>query len=344
MFACKKSSQPEQSVERSQAAILEEQILQNSGLEIAKDLHIFDVPIDFEGDNFIHTYRCGDENKEDLVLIHGFGGCSVLYYQMLKDLATKYRVFCIDLLGMGLSSRPEFKCTTTEETIAYFVDSIEKWREALNIEKFNLAGHSFGGYMSAQYAAKYQSRVQKLFLLSPAGVTKHGNTGTLEEFMNGLGFFRRQFFKLIKGFWDNKTTPGEYIRNHPIIGKYLLRRYLNGQYGKVINDEKLIELMHKFFMDLAQKENGSDKSLFYILKPPRAQGIQPLEDLIVENIQVPIVCIYGDRDWMDQTGAKRIEMIENKNFKLRRLENSGHQVTMHNPIGLSEFLIDEYIV
>jgi len=72
----------------------------------------------------------------------------VLYYPMLKQLSKKYKVYCIDMLGMGLSSRPKFDCESTEETIEFFVESLEQFRISLGIEKFSLGGHSFGSYMA----------------------------------------------------------------------------------------------------------------------------------------------------------------------------------------------------
>ena len=338
MFSWLRFSQPVQDHKRSKAAVLEEKIIQTSGLQVNRDIHIFDVPIDFQGQNYIHTYRCGDKNKEDLVLIHGFGGCSLLYFQMLKDLAHKYRVFCIDLLGMGLSSRPAFKCTSTEETIAFFVESIEKWREVMNLEKFILAGHSFGGYMSVQYAVKYQNRIAKLFLLSPAGVTK--NPDPIKKAKSKPGFIRRQITKQVKSLWANKTTPTEYFREHPIIGKYLLRYYLKKQYKDTPTDANVIELIHKFYVQILNKENCSDKALHYILKPPRAQAIQPLEDILANDIKVSVICIYGDRDWVDQAGAERIESSNGEKFKLKKLMKSGHMMNMQNPVELAKYLIE----
>ena len=36
-----------------------------------------------------------------MVLIHGYGGSSLLFYRILKDLARHFHVYMIDLLGMG---------------------------------------------------------------------------------------------------------------------------------------------------------------------------------------------------------------------------------------------------
>ncbi len=91
---------------------------------------------------------------------------------MIKDLAKFYRVHAIDVIGMGLSSRPKFVITDPNEVIDYLVESVEQWRVEMNIEKLIFCGHSFGGYISSHYAYKYPERVDNLFLLSTVGFAK----------------------------------------------------------------------------------------------------------------------------------------------------------------------------
>lgn len=327
----------------TKARDLEDKILALSGLELYKEIHVFDVPIDFEGENYIHTYRCGDENAETLVLLHGYGGCSLLYYPILKELSKKYRVYCIDLLGMGLSSRPEFKCTNTEETISYFVESLEKWREAVGLDTFYLAGHSFGGYMSTHYAMKYQQRVKKLLLISPAGFTKSQNDMTVEEWLNTLGWIKRKAFKSILDCFQKEGSLGGFYRKHPFWGKIMLKLYVGKRLMPKGTDKNTILMVRKFFATLFKLEGGSDKAIQYIIRPPRARPFIPLEGLILEKIDIPIVVYYGDKDWMDKAGAVRVKEEGKKEFKIKEIENSGHQVMMSNPQMLSSELISELI-
>ncbi|KAI9277245.1 Alpha/Beta hydrolase protein [Phascolomyces articulosus] len=82
---------------------------------------------------------------------------------------------------MGRSSRPKWTINpkrnqTWDEVIDevedHFVESLEDWRKQVGLEKMVLMGHSLGGYFSTCYALKYPERVEKLVLISPAGIAQ----------------------------------------------------------------------------------------------------------------------------------------------------------------------------
>lgn len=90
---------------------------------------------------------------------------------MLEKLRTKFRVTTIDLLGMGASGRPHFKLRTARDCIEFFIHSIEAWMRTVKLdEQFILIGHSLGAYISVEFSLRYSHRVNKLILLSPAGI------------------------------------------------------------------------------------------------------------------------------------------------------------------------------
>jgi pimeloyl-ACP methyl ester carboxylesterase len=104
---------------------------------------------------FILTVKLGDSSLPKLVMIHGYGSGSGLFYKMLKQLSQKFHIYMLDMLGMAGSSRPDFNALTSKECVDFFTESIEEWRQSLALEKFYLLGHSFGGYISGLYAVKY---------------------------------------------------------------------------------------------------------------------------------------------------------------------------------------------
>jgi pimeloyl-ACP methyl ester carboxylesterase len=86
----------------------------------------------------------------------------------IDDIARHRPFFAMDLLGFGNSSRSTFPGDPMEAE-HQFVDSIEEWCKQLNLDKFILLGHSFGGYLATSYSIKYPARIKHLILVDPWG-------------------------------------------------------------------------------------------------------------------------------------------------------------------------------
>lgn len=122
--------------------------------------------------------RVGEPNEETLVMLHGYGAGLGLFYQNFEPITRVkgWRLFALDMLGMGNSSRPAFRIQAKDpkekitEAESFFVDALEEWRKIRNIEKFTLLGHSLGGYLAVSYALKYPGHINKLILASPVGI------------------------------------------------------------------------------------------------------------------------------------------------------------------------------
>ena len=118
-----------------------------------------------------HTYH----QPYPLVIVHGYMNGALYFYRNVRSLAHYFdSVVSVDLLGWGLSSRPDYIKRIQDDDVQsseeFFVDSLEYWRAANKIDKMVLAGHSMGGYLSVAYCEKYPQRVDRLLLLSPAGI------------------------------------------------------------------------------------------------------------------------------------------------------------------------------
>ncbi|KAH6685653.1 abhydrolase domain-containing protein [Plectosphaerella plurivora] len=128
--------------------------------------------------NEFSVERIGEPVEDNLVILHGYGAGLGFFYKNFEPLSRPegWKIYALDMLGMGNSSRPTFsvhakdKDAKIAEAEAWFIDALEDWRKARNIDKFTLMGHSLGGYLSIAYALKYPGHLKKLILASPVGL------------------------------------------------------------------------------------------------------------------------------------------------------------------------------
>ncbi|KAI9789381.1 MAG: hypothetical protein M1816_006039 [Peltula sp. TS41687] len=128
--------------------------------------------------NEFSVERVGEEVEDNLVMLHGYGAGLGFFYKNFEGLSRNagWKLWALDLLGMGRSSRPPFVVRAKDrkgkitEAENWFIDALEEWRKQRKIEKFTLLGHSLGGYLAVAYALKYPGHLNKLILASPVGI------------------------------------------------------------------------------------------------------------------------------------------------------------------------------
>lgn len=298
---------------------------------------LVDVKFRFHNtEQFIHTV-CVDNGKvdKDMVLVHGWAGSWVVYYRLLEALSKDYRLWCIDLLGMGGSSRPEFNVNNHTDALNFFVDSIEEWRKEVKLEKFTFVAHSLGGYVSAQYALRYPQYIERLFLISPAGVTQSPNEDALKEAMIKRRFLGKRIKKFEGWICEKKLTPSGLVQNGGTLGLHFLKHYL----GRLKFENK--EEREVFNACMAQSmllPTSSEKAVFYLVLYPATFSTVPLEaEFSKEKMPYPIEFVFGDKDWMSPEGARRVS--KSQNFKFYTASNSGHHCYFDNTKELYDALM-----
>jgi pimeloyl-ACP methyl ester carboxylesterase len=119
-----------------------------------------------------------------VLLVHGIyaGSSSYEYRKLFPLLARNYRVVAIDLLGCGLSDRPNLAYSAQ-----LYVDQIADAIEFFGPGAAALVGSSMGAAFSTLAAARLGRQVGSLALVCPTGI------GTLERAANGTQNALRRF-------------------------------------------------------------------------------------------------------------------------------------------------------
>ncbi len=96
-----------------------------------------------------------------VILIHGFGGSMWQWEYQYHPLAQSHRVIIPDLIGSGLSDKPE-TVYSPEHLVQFFRD----FMESLEIEHATLIGNSMGAGLAMAMALDHPESVDRLVLIS----------------------------------------------------------------------------------------------------------------------------------------------------------------------------------
>ncbi|KAI7903284.1 Alpha/Beta hydrolase protein [Cokeromyces recurvatus] len=318
------------------------------------------------------------EQEKNLVICHGYGAGLGFFYRNFQDLSQQkgWRLFAIDWLGMGNSSRPKWTISkasnqTWDDIVQvedHFVESLESWRTKVGIDKMTLMGHSLGGYFATCYALKYPERVQKLILVSPAGIPENSpqkqhqitnnninpqeelqkeateisasyqaEAAVAEQNAKSLPGKGRQIPAWLTYLWDRNVTPMSIIRWIGPFGPSLVYSYAARRFAHL--DESEQHDLYDYLYHITSSSGSGEFALAAILAPG-AYARKPLFNRL-SKLKMPTVFIYGDHDWMDYRAAEKAKQYMNVPVKVIRVSNGGHHMYLDNPIEFNYIIRQE---
>ena len=281
--------------------------------------------------NFLYCLRCGDPSSPPMILLHGYCGSGLIFYKILKQLSAEYNIYLVDQVGMGRSSRPRFKALSTYETENFFVEAIESFRQIMGLDKFVLAGHSFGGYVSGCYAIRYSQHVTKLLLLSPAGVSERPSEVVEVDF----DWKFRWLNKFLHFFWVKNISLIDILRKTGPFSGMILNGYINGRYNVPKNET---DALNNFLEQVNLFPGSGEHGISYILD----FSLWPYSPLCrrLPEISIPIAFFYGDRDWVVNDGGYSTQKLSKSNVMVYIISNSDHHMYWDNYDELLEKMLE----
>jgi pimeloyl-ACP methyl ester carboxylesterase len=103
---------------------------------------------------------------DPIVFIHGLSGAWVNWLENLPHFARNHRVIAMDLPGFGHSPMPKGKIS-----IAGYGRIVDELLDTLGIDRAVIVGNSMGGFIGAEVAIQFSTRVDNLVLISAAGIS-----------------------------------------------------------------------------------------------------------------------------------------------------------------------------
>jgi pimeloyl-ACP methyl ester carboxylesterase len=240
---------------------------------------------------------------QTVLLLHGFGANKDNWTRFAKYLTGDYHVVIPDIPGFGESSQIRKASYDAENELK----RIDRFTEALKLERFHLAGNSMGGMFAAMYGAKYPQKVSTLALFAPGGVKSPKMSELAILLQKGtnplLAGSTEDFDKLIKLCFVKPP-------------------FMPSQFKKVLAADAIAhsDFNKKILDDMKWNHTGGIPS-------PMETFLEPY----LPQIKAPVLIIWGDTDKILDVGGVAVLEKNLKNYKTIIMKNTGHIPMMENP-------------
>jgi pimeloyl-ACP methyl ester carboxylesterase len=245
-----------------------------------------------------------------LIFIHGLGGCWQNWLLNIPAFMETHRVIALDLPGFGESQMP-----AEEVSIRGYAKVVDALCAELGIESVSVVGNSMGGFVGAELALSFPTRVQKLVLVAAAGLS--------------IEYRRREPLVTLARLWGASAT---WIgaRGRPVITRPRMRRL--GMQLLVRYPEKL-----------------SPALTYELVRGTGAPGFIPALKALLDHsyrdqlpqIEVPVLVVWGRNDMLVPRGDAReyVELI-GSNARREMFENTGHLPMIERPTRFNRLVAD----
>lgn len=271
--------------------------------------------------------------KPRLLMIHGYGGNNVFFFRMYRHLAHRFHIFSMDLPGMGFNYRAESEPAfgNLEQCLDFFVERINKFVEAVEWERFSLAGHSMGAYFSSQFFDRYTYKVEKLFLLSPAAFNGAPDSSErhIEERLRTLPLWQREIARrAMHKMLRERKTPFELLGAS--VRNFAIRVFMHSKRMSFSPREAFkLTALNRYLLGLPQ---CGEKCIWYVIDLG-LRSRAPVFGALLRHLDrlADVTVVYGEHDTMDYDTSLRSAAALEIPVQFYQLPACDHQLIVQRP-------------
>lgn len=254
------------------------------------------------GNSKLHYKTFG--SGQPILIINGGPGMNCEGFGYIADEISKFgcQTIIYDQRGTGKSTVE--KIDSEHVTMDLMVQDMENLRKHLNIEKWTILGHSFGGMLAAYYTSKHPDTVDKIIFSSSGGVNMNFTKYAQKRIADNLTKTQKDSVD----FYAAKIDSGDNsLKTRKLRAKYLANAYVFDKTKAPIIAERLIQVNFDVnsivFQSLINTNfDCSDK---------------------FKNFKKPVLILQGENDIISIETAQEIKTAF-PNSELITMKNCGH--------------------
>lgn len=232
----------------------------------------------------------GPDSADPLVLMHGVGGNSLQWIYNVESLSKYYRIYAVDNVYDNGRSIYSKKILSKEDYVKWLNELFDKLKLGNSI---NIAGLSYGGWITTQYALRFPDRLNKVILLAPVGTVMQLSAGWIIRAISviiPLKYFTRNFMNWLAEDTINSGAEGRALIEEHIDESFLALRSFKSK--NIVNPTVL-----------------TDKEL--------------------QNLKIPILFMVGENEkiYSPHEALKRLSKVAPQ-IKTKLIKDAGHDLTI----------------
>ena len=235
------------------------------------------------GDVNVFYREAGDPASPLLLMLHGFAGSSFMFRDLFAQLADRYHLIAPDLPAFGFTEAPargEYAYT-----IDQLAETIDRFTEALNLNRYALMVHDYGAPVGWRLALAHPERVTAL-------ISQNGNA-----YEEGLG----EAWEPIQRYWREPTPENRHaLREFPTPAS------IKWQYLEGVADQSLVS-PDGYSLEGMQvlRPGNAEIQLDLLLDYASNVKMYPLFQHYFRQHQPPLLAVWGKHDpFFMAAGAK----------------------------------------
>ncbi|HKG62479.1 MAG TPA: alpha/beta fold hydrolase [Solirubrobacteraceae bacterium] len=265
------------------------------------------MPIAGREVNFVDT---GGDDRPVIVFVHGLSGTWQNWLLNIPAFMDSHRVIAPDLPGFGESPMP-----LEEISIQGYARILDELLGALGLASAVVVGNSMGGFVAAELALSFSTRVERLVLVSAAGLS-------IEE-------YRRTPLLVGARIWAG-TATWVGARGHSVVTRPRARR---------IGLQLIVRYPEKLCPALTYELTRGTGTPGFVAAMKALLSYRFRDKLA--RIEVPTLVVWGRNDMLVPGGdAREYVRLIGDNARREMFEDTGHLSMLERPSRFNRLLAD----
>ena len=298
----------------------------------------------------VNYFSAGPEDGPVFLLVHGFGASGFHWRRNVNALAAAgYRVYAIDLVGFGLSSKPviEYDSRLWREQCACFLREVAGCGDG---KRAIVAGNSIGGYCALSVGAEYPDLCMGVASLNGAGRFSPGpQEAEAMRLAEQARAERSELRVAIDEALERLSASiaravayaGLFVTKQPLRIKQVLQQVY--PVAPEMADDELVESIVFPAEDSPglAPPNAIPEVFYRIVSRNGRGGAFPVDELIAK-LEVPLLLLWGEKDpWVVSAMGDRAQAAaEACGVDVRRVSvDAGHCPQDEAPEAVNEGLL-----